>query len=200
MGYSNAHRAFAALTAQHFGADYQINAVSGRGLVRNWDGRQPDSAYTKDYSRAVLTDPSSEAAWLNQPQAQQWSPDWVVIALGGNDFSTPVKEGERWTQDGLAKAFVDAYVKLLVQLQQQYADAYFILVAREDGPLEVVDSVSAKLRALDMIDNVHTWRYPAQAYTACHWHPSISEQERIAKRFINFLTPLWQARYVDQSQ
>lgn len=200
MGYSNAHRAFAALTAQHFGADYQINAVSGRGLVRNWDGRQPGSTYVKDYSRAVLTDPSSAAAWRAQPQVQQWSPDWVVIALGGNDFSTPVKEGERWTQDGLSEAFVDAYVKLLVQLQQQYANAYFVLVMREDGPLDVVDSIYTKLRALDMTDNVRTWRYPAQAYTACHWHPSISEQERIAKRLINFLTPLWQARYVDQSQ
>ncbi|WP_294393036.1 hypothetical protein [uncultured Sphingomonas sp.] len=41
--------AYPALTAAYFGADYQVNARSGRGLVRNYAGSLPGQAMTAIY-------------------------------------------------------------------------------------------------------------------------------------------------------
>src|SRR5690606_16277784 len=39
---TNSQLAFGPLVAKHFNADYQINASSGFGIVRNYNGSSPD--------------------------------------------------------------------------------------------------------------------------------------------------------------
>src|SRR6478735_3861106 len=52
--------AYPALVARRFDADYQVNAISGRGLIRNYAGEAPDAPMTVLYPRAL---PSREQVW-----------------------------------------------------------------------------------------------------------------------------------------
>ena len=73
-------QAFGAKMARHYGADYQVGAISGRGIVRNYDGSGGDplpEAYPY-----VLLDHSARY------ENRAWQPQVIVIALGTNDFST----------------------------------------------------------------------------------------------------------------
>src|SRR6185312_14756892 len=74
-------QSFGPLIAGHYAADYQINAISGRGIVRNYNGTPGDTlpvAYPY-----VLFDKKEE---YSDPH---WKPQIIVISLGTNDFSTP---------------------------------------------------------------------------------------------------------------
>ncbi|GAB7045775.1 hypothetical protein JCM9534A_09010 [Catenuloplanes indicus JCM 9534] len=48
---TNADRSFGALAARGLGADYQLNAFSGRGMVRNYNGGEPGTSYRTYYER-----------------------------------------------------------------------------------------------------------------------------------------------------
>lgn len=85
----NCRYTYAALTAAHFGADYNLVSHSGRGLVRNYgDSLQLSDPTTTMSSRAFRIcdeDPASAWDFTQSP----YRPDALVITLGTNDFSTP---------------------------------------------------------------------------------------------------------------
>jgi hypothetical protein len=64
---TNADLSFGALTARRLNADYQINAFSGRGMVRNYNGGDPGTDYRTYYDRALLavtrSSPAASATW-----------------------------------------------------------------------------------------------------------------------------------------
>jgi hypothetical protein len=82
---------YGALTARGLSADYQVNAFSGKGMVRNYNGGDPGNHYRAYYDRALLNTPGD--VW--DPSA--WRPQLVVVYLGTNDFSTGLNPGEQWT-------------------------------------------------------------------------------------------------------
>ena len=51
---TNADLTFGAVAARALGADYQINAFSGRGMVRNYGGGEPGTSYRTYEDRALL--------------------------------------------------------------------------------------------------------------------------------------------------
>jgi len=105
--------AYATLVARRFDADYQVNAISGRGLVRNYGGEAPETPLPALYPRAL---PSREGVWRDQ----SWQPQVIVLGLFTNDFSTPLKPGETWASDEqFAEAFASAYEPLLAELHRR---------------------------------------------------------------------------------
>lgn len=77
---SNApQKAYAALTAGAFDAQAHLIAISGRGVIRNYDNR-PQPLMPAQLNWALPDQPGSWDHELFMPQA-------VVIALGTNDFS-----------------------------------------------------------------------------------------------------------------
>ena len=51
---TNTDVSYGALTARHLDADYQVNAYSGLGMVRNYNGGSPNVNYRTYYDRALL--------------------------------------------------------------------------------------------------------------------------------------------------
>ena len=78
----------AGITAARFGADYRVNAISGRGVVRNYAGFAAPTL-PRAYPFALLDGETPD-------RTTGWHPQVVVIGLGTNDFSTALKPGERW--------------------------------------------------------------------------------------------------------
>jgi lysophospholipase L1-like esterase len=130
---SDTQIAYPALVAKHFDADYQINAISGRGAARNYEGMAPDHTMADIYPYTL---PDEDIAGVTPIYADaEWHPQIYVVALGGNDFATPLKPGEAWADDAaLVDAFLASYIALLTTLHQRSPDAA-LLIFWTDGPM-----------------------------------------------------------------
>jgi lysophospholipase L1-like esterase len=136
-------QAFGAMTARHYGADYQVNAISGRGVVRNYNGFAADKL--PEAYPYVLFDKKQMYADAG------WRPQVIVVALGTNDFSTALNAGEQWkTRDELHADYEKTYVRFLQELRKRNPGAYFVLwgTDKAKGEIEaeerrVVDAVKA---------------------------------------------------------
>lgn len=181
-------QAFGPITAKHFDADYQVNAFSGRGVVRNYDGIAPGEPlpavypYVKFDKKTVYTDTS-------------WKPHLIVIGLGGNDFSTPVKPGEKWaSEEALGADYEASYVVFLKELRRRNPNA-FLLVTDYEGP-KVSPHVQAVIAAMKAggetrIDSVTLGDFTV---TGCHWHLDLNDHRRISaqlNRWIESHPDLW---------
>jgi len=168
-------RGIAGLIARRYGADYQVNAISGRGVVRNYGGFAADTlpmAYP-----FVLFDKAQRYSDAG------WRPQFIVIALGTNDFSTPLKAGERWaTRDALHADYEANYVRFIQDLRRRNPQARFVLWATDlaDGEIDaevrkVVDTLrAAGERRIDYVP------VRGLAMTGCDHHPSTADDRTIA--------------------
>ena len=113
---------FAVLAARTLGAEWQIHAKSGMGLVRNWAGGVPTETHGTHYARALQNDAASRPA-------ADWWPQTVVIGLGTNDFSTAVKDGEPRDAATLERDFLQAYRALLSDVRTRYGDPRILMIS-----------------------------------------------------------------------
>ena len=167
-------RAFGPLVAARLDADYRINAFSGHGVVRNYNGSSPDSSRPLIYARMSPGDPAP----LESADGE-WRPQLIVIALGANDFSTPLHAGERWPNDAALRAdYRDRYVAFVRMLRARQPQARFLLVAHESFAPEM-EQVAAALNG-DHRGSVATLRYGALERTGCDWHPRLADHRLLA--------------------
>jgi lysophospholipase L1-like esterase len=191
---TNSQQGFGPLTAKHFDADYQINAFSGLGMVRNYDGREhPKYHMPMLYDRTIFDDPTP----ARQPD---WHPQVIVIGIGGNDFSTPVRPDEPWGNEATLRAdYVKTYTAFVKTLRARNPDAFIILAtppAREEGYSGGTDDVFKAIKATGdtKIDRV---TLPELDKVGCNGHPSTRADARVADFYIQYLTDhpqVWQGK------
>ncbi|MFT4254817.1 MAG: GDSL-type esterase/lipase family protein [Caulobacter sp.] len=174
--------AFGPLTARRFGADHQVNAISGRGIVRNYGG-MPGDTLPLAWPKVLL---GAAPAYADP----DWAPQVVVVNLGTNDFSTPLKPGEPWKdRQALRDAYAATYVRFVQEIRARQPQAFVILLAppsAEDEIAHEVDRVAERLKAggetrLTVIP------VGEMELTACDWHPSARDQQGISARVSGFL-------------
>jgi lysophospholipase L1-like esterase len=170
------------LVARRYDAEYQVNAISGRGIVRNYDGMPADTlpgAY-----------PFTTFAKATRYADPAWHPRLFVIALGTNDFSTPLHPGERWTsRDALHADYERQYVAFVKRLLARDPQAHVLLWATRlaDGEIAAeVAKVAARLHA-DGQRNVAFVPVDGLAFDACHAHPSVADDGRIATALSTYI-------------
>jgi lysophospholipase L1-like esterase len=185
-------RAFGPIVARHYDADYQINAISGRGIVRNWDGGAGDPlpvAYP-----FVLFD--KETPYKDT----SWRPQIIVIELGTNDFSTALHAQEKWqSRDELHADFEATYVRFVKQLRARHPNAFFILMASDGAEGEIQAEVQKVLSQLQAAGESRIDFIPmnALAMSGCHEHPSVADDKTVADsliRFIDSRPQLWRRK------
>lgn len=172
-------QAFGPAIARHYDADYQVNAISGRGIVRNYNGG-PGDTLPVAYPFALL-DHSTRF------ENSAWHPQVIVIALGTNDFSTPLNAGEKWkSREALHADYVASYVTFLKSLRARDPKAFLVVWATDQPGGEIETSagkVVAELRAKGD-QRVEFAPVRGLAMTGCHWHPSIADDEIVAGALI----------------
>jgi len=185
-------QAFGALTAKHYNADYQINAISGRGIVRNYNGFVGDPvpvAYPY-----VLFDKK------DRYEDRSWQPQIIVIALGANDFSTPLNAGERWkSREELHTDYEKTYTQFVQSLRKDHPHAYFLLWATDAANGEIQSEVKKVVSQLAATGETRVALIPVNGLSmnACDWHPSIADDQRIAGKLMEFIDAnpkLWQGK------
>ena len=168
---TDTQQAFGALVAKRIDADYRIFAYSGFGIVRNYAGGVPALSLPAIYSRARPSDGAPSAA-----ADGAWRPQLIVINLGTNDFSTPLKPGERWAdQAALRTAWRAAYVEFVRKLRLRHPQARFILMGSDAffGEVrQVADTLGGGVTAI---------RFDGLDLGGCDWHPSLADHRRLAE-------------------
>lgn len=162
--------AFGPILARRLDADYRIQAFSGRGVVRNYNGGAPGLPLPALFPRLI---PGQEQPRVDATDA--WSPDLLVIGLGTNDFSTPLNPGEPWKDEAaLRKDYRDRYVAFIQDLKASRPKARVFLIAGDafaEDVVEVADRTGAKAVRITGMD-----------LGACDWHPSAADQRMMADR------------------
>jgi lysophospholipase L1-like esterase len=184
--------AFGPQVARRFDADYRVMALSGRGMVRNYANAAGDTLPAA-YAHLLPGDASSGTA-TDDPA---WSPQLIIIALGTNDFSTPVAAGEPW-KDGaaLSAAFETRYVDFVQALHRRHSAARFLLLAPDAGDGTAEQAIRRVRERLDAkhVPVAEVFALGKLSLEACDWHPSRADHEMIARRLavaIEALLPAW---------
>jgi lysophospholipase L1-like esterase len=178
--------------AAHYGADYAVNAISGRGIVRNYNGFVGDTL-PRAYPYVLFDD-------KRLYQNARWRPQLIVIALGGNDFSTSLNAGEKWkSREALRRDFEATYVSFVKALRSHNPRAYILMWIAETGDGETTSEVSKVAEHLRRSGETRLGFVPIHGLelTGCNYHPSLRDDETVARilaRFIDSQRQVWRAR------
>lgn len=170
--------------AAHYDADYRLTAISGRGVVRNHDGHAaPTLPEVCGHLLAAPTSPRTDAD-------PSWQPQVLVVALGTNDFSTPLRPGERWPSHAALQAdFRQRYAALLATLRERHPQAVQVVWANEhfDGEIQAQARAVVQQRWAAGDERVHFLPIHGLAMNGCRWHPSSADHRVVAARLVQLL-------------
>jgi lysophospholipase L1-like esterase len=189
---SDTQLTYPAKTAKRFNADYQVNAISGRGMARNYDGFDPQIIMPLVYPYS-LSDQSS--AYMDEA----WQPQIIVVALGANDFATALKAGEKWAapKDLIADYFA-TYERFLRTLYSRNRGANLIVLwpdtPRLTNAADITlyengqNQLATKAQAIGFKSTEFT-KIPnlGLELSACDFHASESDHEKMTQWLISKL-------------
>jgi lysophospholipase L1-like esterase len=171
--FKNNWKAFSAASARELGAEYHIEAISGRGMVKNWGEKQKVSAEPLPlyYDRTLQADPSKK--W----DFSSWVPDIVVINLGTNDYSAqPVPDGD---------VFKKAYLDLIKKVRGYYPGAWILCCS---GPAQQPPFNEYFAGIMDSVNDKKVQRIDLGSLSneelGCDWHPNEKGAKRITQEFV----------------
>jgi lysophospholipase L1-like esterase len=165
---------YAAIAARALGADLNVVAISGRGVMRNSDG-STEGTMPKLFDR-ILPDMAAPA-WNFRA-----TPQVVIINLGRNDFGVG--------DPGLA--FRDAYADFARTLRETYPGAFIVCTT---GPnlgatnhaqqVNYVNSAIEMRRAagdanIELVD----WSEQVAGQIGCDFHPNAAKHQLMAEQVV----------------
>lgn len=175
-------QAFGPKVARHYGADYQVNAISGRGIVRNYGGSGGD--HLPEAYPYLLLDHSARY------EDRAWHPQVIVIALGTNDFSTALKPTEPWkSRDELHADYQATYLRFLAALRARNPAAFIVVWATDmaEGEIETAAAKVVKQFQSGGDEQIAFVPIDGLTMTGCNWHPSIADDDTIADTVIRVI-------------
>lgn len=166
--YENNYKAYGAITARYFNAEYRCIAKSGVGLIKGTT--KPDMPELYD-----LINPSDQrTSW----DFSNYSPDIVVVNLLQNDaFQIP---------DVSRKKVDRTYKKFISAIREKYQEAYIICVL---GPMSATNTkkwpqiIKTAVKELKD-DKIYTLFFP---YREKPGHPLEEEHKKMAGKLIDFI-------------
>lgn len=172
---TNTNKAFGPLLAKSFKADYQVNAYSGKGLVRNYNGIDNENVFPVYYDKlfnSKVNTGTTAPLW----NFSSWHPQVAVIGLGLNDFlaDPPYADSARYDA---------AYAAFLQLLREKHPGVKMICCATSVWPTQVliprVKTIVANENASGR-DDVFYFEYHTEN-TALYGHPSTEDSKKIAR-------------------
>jgi lysophospholipase L1-like esterase len=184
LALTDASRSFGVVAARALRADWQINAMDGIGLVRNWRGLWRGTDYRTYASRTLQSDSSLIYSDV------RWHPQVAVVAIGFNDLATPRGADEAWSDASLRVALASAYHELLASLRQQLGPQALIIVmtdppSKNPGNEIFVAQVETRRSAGDQ--RIFVLPMPVLEHTGCFWHPSLAAHRRLGDLLADFI-------------
>jgi lysophospholipase L1-like esterase len=166
---------YAVQAARALQADWRIHAASGMGLVRNWAGGRPQENHGTQYARLLQDRPGA-------PSDDGWVPDIVVIGLGTNDFSTPVKPGEPRDAATLERDYLAAFRQLLAEVRQRAPRVRLLLLSV--GVPGNGDRLRPLVKQIAAEHGAATLDWGAITAMGCDGHPDLADHRHMAARLV----------------
>ncbi len=186
--------AWGPISARAVGAEYQVTAISGRGLFRNnWQSDNSGTAtgtLPKEYDNIFEGDNTIS-------YDHSWNPDVVVIHLGTNDMAAEGEVGQSAELDDTK--FQDTYKDFMDKILGYHPCTKIIMCygnSKSDGyptwtkQLSRLRTIANNLEALYPIGNVKGLELPytAESWPAASddcgygdaWHPSLCSHEEMS--------------------
>ena len=174
----NNYLAYGPVLARRFLADYNVIAISGIGVVRNFG----DSTYSENplpnyYTKTLMHD---SLDW----DFNKWTPDVVIVRLGRNDF---------WTKPfPKSKDFINAYRKFIELIRTNYPAAEIICLCgpiRKDSHCGYIQSVVNEFALKKKDKKIHFLNmsipFKRPDDFGCQYNPNVKGHKKIA----DFLEP-----------
>lgn len=177
---TNASKSYAFLLADSYKADFQVNAFSGRGVVRNYDNIVPEWPVTRLYQYTVPGEaPTDLGQGVDSVKLMydfgQFHPQVIVVFLGINDFQGNPPYGDK-------NAFKAAYREMLAKLRDVHHGVKFLLVSTKVWPnndlTPTVKAIFDEEKAAGNTDLEFMEVFTEN--TALHGHPSEHSQKELA--------------------
>lgn len=171
--YKNNYLAYGPVASRALDAEYHIEAISGRGVVRNWaeKGKVSKDPMPLYFDRTCQNDP--ELKW----DFKSWIPDAVVINLGANDFSTEPNPNK--------DTYIAEYLKLIKIIRNHYKDVDIFCVT---GPVQqppFYDYMAEIFsRANDKKVHKAVMSPVPQNELGCDWHPNAKANQQMANELV----------------
>jgi lysophospholipase L1-like esterase len=176
-------KTYAALAAESLGADYNIVACSGKGLVRNYVSETVD---TSPLMPELYTRYGADDADNSYTYPSDWVADAVVINLGTNDFSYILYDASGNAYNGRdplnVTTYTDTMVSFIKSIQKHYQDAQFFLMTSPmlsdyfptTEEAQHTTQSNALTAAISQIGaKAHLVDWPTQGSdVACDYHPT----------------------------
>jgi hypothetical protein len=166
-----------------------VNAISGIGMVRNYNGDTSFKNMPEYYQQTLLSN-SSAPAW----NFSSWIPDVVIILLGTNDFSTSLHDGEQFAdRDDLKTRFKTEYFNLISKIRVEYPDVKIICAATnlwpDDELIPLVKEIIVE-EVADGDDDLSYFLFKNMYGYGCLWHPELATQEQYGHLLAEHITKL----------
>lgn len=113
----NASKAYSAIVARYFGADYISIAHSGMGITRNYNSKYNGWWMPERYMQTFDKDSAQAKQW--HIANSEFRPAMTIIYLGANDFSVAMQPKY--------EKFRDQYYKLFREIKNNYGENHPIL-------------------------------------------------------------------------
>ncbi len=170
---TNTTKSYAYILAKSFNADYQINAYSGRGLVKNFGNIVPEWTIPKlyEYTISGMAREEKSPLW----DFSSWHPQVIVLFIGINDWQGAPPYPDKVT-------FEKTYSAFLNKLRTLHPGVRFLLLATRVWP---TDSMTTNVKAVydNEIKRGHkdvTFMEVYTENTALDGHPGIHAHEKLA--------------------
>jgi lysophospholipase L1-like esterase len=181
---TDASQSYAVLAARSLHADWQLNAMDGIGLVRNWRGIWRGTNYGTYAARTLQSDPASLYADAH------WHPQVALLAIGSNDLATPPGSDEPWTDASLRVLFNAAYRELLTGLRSSLGPEALIIVETDpssNNPSNEIFTAQVEAQRAGGDRRIFVLPIPALERSGCNYHPSLADHRRLGVLLANFI-------------
>lgn len=165
----DAQKAYSCVIADYFGADANLIAHSGKGIIRN--GTDNAGINMTEMSKLADMRLNSDTTSPSNWDFAKATPDLVVVFLGTNDYLNSKEIGEE---------FETAYASFINDIRTRYGNVKILCLAKSANSYgdEVKNVVDA--RVADGDENITFYQFTNFGTSGAAGHPNVSEAAELA--------------------
>lgn len=178
---TNASRSYAFLLADGYKADFQVNAFSGRGLVRNYDNIIPEWPIPRLYEFTVPGEVQDDVAKGVSESSLRYDfdsfhPQVIVLFVGINDFQGNPPYADK-------AQFKKVYAGMLADFRKKHPGVKFLLVSTKVWPNDDLTPTVKSIYDSEIANGKRDVEFVAlqTANVGLLGHPDIHSHEEMAK-------------------